>query len=116
MSRRTATAAFITAAFITVAAMAVAAVATAAPPARVQSPAAIRGTGLARSAGLAAAQLPVMGYNTWYQYGRGATEANVLTLGLSRKTQVEQALSSLPRFSLRSEVSGVNGNHSECPG
>src|ERR1700683_3835615 len=97
VSRRTA------AAFIAVAAMAVAvggAVAAAAPPARVQSPAAVTATRLPRSAGLAAAQRPVMGYDTWYQYGRGATEANVLTLGLSRKTQVEQALSSLPRFSL----------------
>ncbi len=85
MSRRTATAAI-----ITVAAMAVAAVVAAAAPARVQSPAAVTATGLARSAGLAA-QLPVMGYNTWYQYGRGATEANVLTQARAMKSRGLQA-------------------------
>jgi alpha-galactosidase len=87
-SRRTA------AAFIAVAAMAVAAdgtVAAAAPPARVQSPAAVTATQLARSAGLAAAQRPVMGYDTWYQYGRGATEANVLTQARAMKSRGLQA-------------------------
>lgn len=86
MSRRTATAAF-----ITVAAMAVAAVAAAAPLARVRSPAAVGATRLARSAGLAAAQLPVMGYNTWYQYGRSATEADVLTQARAMKSRGLQA-------------------------
>jgi alpha-galactosidase len=86
MSRRTATAAF-----ITVAAMAVAAVAAAAPPARVRSPAAVTATRLARSAGLAAAQRPVMGYNTWYQYGRSATEADVLTQARAMKSRGLQA-------------------------
>jgi alpha-galactosidase len=86
MSRRTATATF-----ITVAAMAVAAIAAAARPARVQSPAAVTATPLARSAGLAAAQLPVMGYNTWYQYGRSATEADVLTQARAMKSSGLQA-------------------------
>jgi alpha-galactosidase len=85
MSRRTATAVF-----IVVAAMAVAAVVDAAP-ARVQSPAAVTGAGLARSAGLAAAQLPVMGYNTWYQYGRSVTEADVLTQARAMKSSGLQA-------------------------
>jgi alpha-galactosidase len=81
MSRRTA------AAFIAVAAMALAAdgaVAAAAPSARVQSTAAV-------TAGLAAAQRPVMGYNTWYQYGRGATEANVITQARAMKSRGLQA-------------------------
>ena len=82
MSRRTATAAF-----VTVAAMAAAAVAAAAPPARVQSTA----TRPARSAGLAAAQLPVMGYNTWYQYDRSVTEADVLTQARAMKSRGLQA-------------------------
>ena len=82
MSRRTATAAF-----ITVAAMAVAGAAAAALPARVQSPAAVTATRLARSAGLAAAQRPVMGYNTWYQYGRSTTEADVLTQARAMKSR-----------------------------
>jgi alpha-galactosidase len=86
MSRRTATAAF-----IIVAAMAVAAVAAAAPPIRVQSPAAVTATRLARSAGLAAAQLPVMGYNTWYQYDRPITEADVLTQARAMKSRGLQA-------------------------
>ena len=86
MSRRTATAVF-----ITVAAMAAAAVAAAALPARVQSAAAGTATGLARSAGLAAAQGPVMGYNTWYQYGRSATEADVLTQARAMKSSGLQA-------------------------
>jgi alpha-galactosidase len=91
MSRRTA------AAFITIAAMAVAAVAAAAPPARVQSPArvqtpaAVTATRPARSAGLAAAQLPVMGYNTWYQYDRSVTEADVLTQARAMKSRGLQA-------------------------
>ena len=80
MSRRTAAAAF-----ITVAAMAVAAVAAAALPARVQSPAAVTATGLT------AAQHPVMGYNTWYQYGRFATEADVLTQARAMKSRGLQA-------------------------
>jgi alpha-galactosidase len=33
----------------------------------------------APAGGLPASQRPVMGYNTWYQYGRVATEAGVLT-------------------------------------
>ena len=86
MSRRTATAVF-----ITVAAMAAAAVAAAALPARVQSAAAGTATGLARSAGLAAAQRPVMGYSTWYQYGRSATEADVLTQARAMKSSGLQA-------------------------
>ena len=86
MSRRTAAAAF-----ITVAAMAVAGVAAAAPHARVQSPAAVTATRPARSAGLAAAQLPVMGYNTWYQYDRSVTEADVLTQARAMKSRGLQA-------------------------
>ncbi|HEY0937238.1 MAG TPA: glycoside hydrolase family 27 protein [Trebonia sp.] len=82
-SRRTA------AAFIAVAAMAVAAdgaVAAAAPPAGVQSSAAVTATQLARGAGLAP-QRPIMGYDTWYQYSRGATEANVLTQARAMKSR-----------------------------
>src|ERR1700743_1588616 len=88
MSRRTA------AVVIAVAAMAVAAdgaVAAAAPPAHVQSPAAVTGTPLTPGAGLAAAQRPVIGYDTWYQYGRGATEANVLTQARAMKSRGLQA-------------------------
>jgi alpha-galactosidase len=81
MSRRTATAAF-----ITVAAMAAAAIA-AALPAHVQSSPADTVTGLADNTGLAASQGPVMGYNTWYQYGRLATEANVLTQARAMKSR-----------------------------
>jgi alpha-galactosidase len=53
------------------------AVAAAAPPARVLS--------------LAAAQGPVMGYSTWYEYGAGATEANVLTQARAMKSRGLQA-------------------------
>ncbi len=70
----------IAAAFIVVAAMAVAAdgaVAAAAP---------VTVTWLAGDDGLTAAQAPVMGYNTWYQYDRGATEANVLTQARALKS------------------------------
>ncbi len=74
MSRRTA------AAFIAVAAMSVAADGTFAAAAQP-----------ARSAGLAAAQGPVMGYNTWYEYDRGATEANVLTQARAMKSRGLQA-------------------------
>jgi alpha-galactosidase len=91
MSRRTATAAFIAVAVMAAAALAAAAVAAAAPPARVQPRAAVTATPLARSGGLAAAQGPVMGYNTWYQYDLGATEANVLTQARAMKSSGLQA-------------------------
>jgi alpha-galactosidase len=81
LSRRTAPAAF-----VIVAAIAAAAVAAAAPPADVQSPAAVTATPV-----LAAAQLPVMGYNTWYQYGRFTTEADVLTQARALKSRGLQA-------------------------
>lgn len=86
MSRR-----ITTAAFVTVAAVAVAAVPAAAPPPGIQSPAAVAATRLARSAALAAAQRPVMGYNTWYQYGRSANEADVLTQARALKSRGLQA-------------------------
>jgi alpha-galactosidase len=37
-----------------------------------------RAASAARATAAAFGQLPVMGYNTWYQYGAGATEADVL--------------------------------------
>lgn len=37
------------------------------------------GTAAGADAAAPFGQLPVMGYNTWYQYGAGATEQNVLT-------------------------------------
>ena len=56
-----------------------------------QSSAAVTATRLARSAGLAAAQRPVMGYNTWYQYDRPITEADVLTPARAMKSRGLQA-------------------------
>jgi alpha-galactosidase len=85
-SRRTATAALITAA-----ALAAAAVTAAALPARPRPPAGVTASRFPHAAGLPAAQLPVMGYNTWYQYGRGATEAEVLIQARAMKASGLQA-------------------------
>jgi alpha-galactosidase len=78
------------AAFIAVAAMATAAVAAILLP-HVQSSAAVTTTQLAGNAGLGTAQGPVIGYDTWYQYGWGATEANVLTQARALKSRGLQA-------------------------
>src|ERR1700761_6273860 len=75
-------------AFIAVAAMAVAAAGAVTAAAL---PAADTATLPARSAGLPAAQRPGMGYDTWYQYGWGATEANVLTQARAMKSRGLQA-------------------------